>query len=116
MTIPQVKAREKTATRRGSESWKNLVAGDRLVLIEKGMGLAKGEKQVVLDEVTVTSVRLELLRDMLDEPDACAREGFPEMTVQEFWRFWASGHGYPKSFPEAALPGISCRRIEWEYD
>ena len=53
LTIDQVRNRTKTVTRRRVDTWRDLKAGDRLVLIEKGMGLAKGAKQVVVAEVEV---------------------------------------------------------------
>lgn len=115
MTIPQVKAREKTVTRRHVDSWKKLKAGDRLVLIEKGMGLAKGEHQVVLDEVTVFDVRVETLAELTDRE--CEAEGFPDMTPLQFAQFWARGHGHrvdPARPADVFL--IECRRIEFGYD
>lgn len=67
MTIPAVRARVKTVTRRHVDTWKDLKPGDRLTLIEKGMGLPKGAKQVVLTEVEITDVRVELLGNIHDE-------------------------------------------------
>ena len=113
MTVDSVRDRSKTVTRRHVDTWKNLHAGDRLILIEKGMGLAKGEKQVVLAEVEVVSVRIETLGD-LDQGE-CDREGFTHMTPVEFARFWADGHGYGKRVHVDVLRNVECRRIEWVY-
>lgn len=42
MTVDAVRDRSKTVTRRHVDTWRDLKPGDRLVLIEKGMGLPKG--------------------------------------------------------------------------
>lgn len=63
MTIDAVRARTKTVTRRHIDTWRNLRAGDRLTLIEKGMGLAKGERQVVLAEVEIVERLTAAARD-----------------------------------------------------
>jgi len=107
MTMDQVRARTKRVTRRREETWKRLDVGDHLVLIEKGMGLPKGAKQVVITTVVVTGVRVELL-SRCDDLDATF-EGFPDMTGAEFQDFWRRGHG--------CSPGADplVRRIEWRY-
>ena len=115
MTIDAVRDRTKTVTRRHVDTWKNLQAGDRLTLIEKGMGLAKGEKQVVLCDVKITDVRIETLRSLVYEVDACSREGFPDYSPANFARMWASSHGYGKNIHHDMLWGVECRRIEWRY-
>ena len=112
LTVEQVKNRTKTVTRRDVESWGNRKAGDPLTLIEKGMGLPKGAKQVVLAEAVVVSVRVERLGQM--GPADCAREGFPDMTPGQFAKFWCDSHGY-KSLSWAERLDVVCRRIEWRY-
>ena len=125
MTIPAVRDRRKTVTRRHVDTWRDLAPGVRVVLIEKGMGLPKGARQVVLAEVEIVDVRDERITAVLDEPDATAREGMPEMSAEQFLWFWLRGHGYRR----AASPGwvwcrggvlerlsmVECRRIEWRY-
>lgn len=112
MTIDAVRARTKTVTRRHVDTWKDLKAGDRLTLIEKGMGLAKGERQVVLAEVEIVDVRVESIGHVTFEKRATRHEGLPHMETAEFIAFWLKGHGYPAD----ASPGmIPCRRIEWRY-
>jgi hypothetical protein len=111
MTIDAVKDRSKTVTRRHVDTWKNLYPGDRLTLIEKGMGLPKGAKQVVLAEVEVVRVTVERL-NLVTQAD-CAREGLPDMSPLSFMRYWAVAHGYPRWLPEDER--IFCRRIEWRY-
>ena len=111
MTIDAVRDRSKTVTRRHVDTWKTLRPGDRLTLIEKGMGLPKGAKQVVLAEVEIVSVRAELLDAMESEPYATIHEGLPDMSVNEFFEFWSKSHGYSKASPSS----VPCRRIEWRY-
>ena len=112
MTLDAVRNQTKTVTRRHVDSWKHLRPGDRLTLIEKGMGLPKGAKQVVVCEVEIVSVDVELIANVMAEPDATAREGLPNMNPSEFIRFWLKGHHYkPTDDPWA----VNCRRIEWRY-
>lgn len=110
MTLDAVRARTKTVTRRREDTWRNLKVGDRLTLIEKGMGLPKGAKQVVVVDVEITDVRIEPITHVLTEPDATAREGLPQMTPDEFVTFWLKGHGY---HPDQR--STECCRIEWRY-
>lgn len=107
MTIDAVRDRSKTVTRRHVDMWKSLERGDRLTLIEKGMG------QVVLAEVEVVDVSVEPLS--LVTPAECAAEGFPTYTPFEFQAFWMYGHGYGLPEDEAAVNRVRCRRIEWRY-
>ncbi len=112
MTIDAVRDRSKTVTRRHVDTWKTLKPGDRLTLIEKGMGLKPGEKQVVICEVEVVDVRVEPIVAIFDEADATDAEGLPDMMADEFVAFWLEGHGYRS----AVHPGdVDCRRIEWRY-
>lgn len=113
MTIDAVRARTKTVTRRHVDTWTNLKPGDRLTLIEKGMGLPKGTQQVVLCEVEIVDVRVEPLGLILSERGGVPAEGL-EMSPAEFVRFWQHGHGY-RSGPFTEALHIPCRRIEWRY-
>ena len=79
-TLPQFRDRTKTVTRRNG--WLDVQPGDRITGIEKGMGLAKGERQVILHDIEVVSVRRERLGDIT--PDDVAREGFPGETSEFF--------------------------------
>ena len=90
MTVPAVRDRRKTVTRRHEDTWRDLKPGDRVTLVEKAMGLPKGARQVVLAEVEIVDVRVEPIDHIIDEPDGTALEGLPEMTTP-------------------------CRRIEWRY-
>lgn len=125
MTIDAVLDRTKTVTRRHVDTWRDLKPGDRLTLIEKGMGLPKGARQVVLAEVEITRVTVEPIGFALTEPDVCAREGLPWMLPEEFIAFWLKGHGYRRATaaPWAVwhrgvlvpIDRVHCRRIEWRY-
>lgn len=112
LTVDSVRARTKTVTRRHVDTWMTLMSGDRLTLIEQGMGLKAGQKQVVLAEVEILSNQIETLGQV--DFAECEREGLPHMEPREFRRFWAKGHGYGQ--PEAALiQDLPCRRISWRY-
>ena len=112
MTIDAVKSRTKTVTRRHPDTWMNLRPGDGLTLIEKGMGLAKGSKQVVLAEVVVISNQIETL-NQVDEREV-QLEGLGHMTPTEFRQFWSRSHGHPE-LGVRALDLVRCRRIAWSY-
>jgi len=81
-TLPQMRDYTKTVTRRFG--WKSLKVGDVITAIEKGMGLAKGERQVVMHDIEVQDVRRERL-DAIDAADL-EREGFPGMTPADFFK------------------------------
>lgn len=113
MTVDAVERQNKLVTRRDPETWSTLKPGDRLTLIEKGMGLPKGARQRVLAEVEVTSNRIETLADLTNTE--VRLEGFPDMGIVEFARWWAEGHGYPKGLHIDLLVAVECRRIAWRY-
>ena len=110
LTLDAVRRREKTETRRRAESWRDLKAGDRLTLIEKGMGLPKGARQVVVTDVEVVEVVTEPLARITDA-DVVA-EGFPSWTRTDFIRFWLGSHGYPET---ADPEDVDARVIRWRY-
>ena len=120
--VAAVRDQTKTVTRRHVDTWQTLKAGDQLTLIEKGMGLAKGEKQVILAEVEIVGVYVQHLINLTYED--VAREGFgPESHLggSRGWRvwgfadFWARSHGYSEPASRNAWVEIPCRRIEWRY-
>lgn len=113
MTIAQVRDGSKTVTRRAPDSWVKLMVGDRVTLIEKGMGLKKGEKQVPIRDVEITSLRNEPL-GKVGWGDELAREGFPEMSADEFMAMWCKSHKQA-AVPASARPKVRCLRIEWKY-
>jgi hypothetical protein len=119
MTVEAVRARTKTVTRRHVDTWKDLKPGDRLTLIEKGMGLPKGARQVVLDEVEIVDNRVEPLHLMERDDDYAwrevAAEGFPTMEPTEFVAMWLEGHNVGTFLGQAQFMAYEVRRIEWRY-
>jgi len=103
-TTEQMWAGSKTVTRRDPATWRHLTPGDRVVAIEKGMGLAAGERQVVIGEIEITSNEVIRL-DAGDDTEA-RREGFESWA--EFLSVWYRLHGEPK-------PGELVRRIEFRH-
>ena len=120
MTLDAVRSRTKTVTRRHVDTWKHLKVGDRLTLIEKGMGLPKGAKQVVVAEVEIVDVCVEPI-GLVASADEVFREGLPHLTATEFITFWLKGHGYETHvdmapvYPPRPNVGQDCRRIEFRY-
>jgi hypothetical protein len=110
LAVDAIRDRTKTVTRRRADSWRTLEPGDRLALVEKGMGLAKGQKQIVLAEVEVIDVRIETLGQVT--PQECIAEGFPHLTPAKFILMWGNTHGYAR---ECGTFWLNCRRIEWRY-
>jgi hypothetical protein len=113
ITIDAVRDRTKTVTRRHIDTWTTLTAGDRLTLIEKGMGLPKGARQAVLAEVEIVDVRIEPLFAMTDAD--CAAEGFPKYTADDFVAMWLESHRVPAFAGQHEAMAYMVRRIEWRY-
>lgn len=109
LTTRQFRDRTKTVTRR--VGWKRLKAGDTLTAVVKGMGLKKGEKVEVLGRIRIVSVRWEWLSKIREEKDGAAREGFPEMTADQFIAFFLKSHKDPNHVGE----NLPVTRIEFEY-
>ncbi len=109
LTLDAVRARTKTVTRRNVATWRTLKTGDTLTLIEKGMGLPKGTRQVVVAEVEIVDVRVEALSRMT-YADIRA-EGFDIRlwTPSSWCEWWLLEHGYRRGQD----PDV--RRIEWRY-
>lgn len=104
LTEAAVTARTKTVTRR--VGWLQLKAGDRVTLCRKVMGRRRGEPLVRLVDVEIVDVRREPLR-AITAADV-AREGFPDMTVDDFVAFFRETH---RSVEADQL----VTRIEWRY-
>jgi hypothetical protein len=75
LTTQQLIDGTKDVTRR--KGWTFLKPGDRLMAVEKAMGLKPGEKIKRLGEIEVVSVRREPLCQITN--DDVVREGFPSM-------------------------------------
>lgn len=86
--------------------WENAEAGDHFLAIEKGQGLKRGEKQVVMGENIVVSARRERL-DAIDQSDV-VREGFPDMTPAEFVAFFCKANSCK---PDTIVTRIEFRKL-----
>ncbi len=104
LTTPQFIAGTKTVTRRNG--WIKLKAGDRLMAVEKGMGLKRGEKVKKLGVIEVVSVKRETLKDIYHEHEGAKREGFPDWTEWAFIEFYCKVN--------KVLPGSPVTRIEFK--
>ncbi len=110
LTTAQILDRSKTVTRR--VGWKFLKPGDLLCAIEKGQGLKKGETVTRLGVIRVLKAEHEWMSGFRERPDAqaeCRREGFPEMTPDEFYNFFRGSHDNPSA------DDLAVTRIEFEY-
>ena len=106
LTAGQVKAREKTVTRR--LGWWNLQPGTILNGIEREEG---GKKARKICTIRIVSVRMEPLDSMVEDQlygqRECQLEGFPDMSPEEYVRMRIKHHG--------AIPNKICNRIYFEY-
>lgn len=81
LTKEQIQNQTKTVTRR--TGWKHLKVGDLIQPIEKGMGLKKGEKQVLIGcPIKVTAISVQRLYQI--SPSDVTKEGFHWMTTEHF--------------------------------
>lgn len=110
ITEPQILAESKDVTRR--LGWADLQPGTLLQPVRKGQGLKKGEKvHTVGRPIKVVSVRRERLSRLLKD-DAYAREelrreGFPQLTPEQFVRMFCEANG--------CRPSAWVTRIEFEF-
>lgn len=84
LTTPQFLDGTKSVTRR--MGWLFLKAGSHVLAVEKAQGLKLGERQVVLGEIEITSVRRERLHRITQRE--VVREGFADWGVGEFIRMF----------------------------
>ena len=83
LTTKQFLDGSKDVTRR--LGWASLKTGDRVIAIEKGMGLKRGEKQKVIGVIEIISnVPTRLFHIGIYFIADCSREGFPEMYPNDF--------------------------------
>lgn len=108
LTTEQVLARTKTVTRRMANTWTTLKFGDRLVAVDKAMGLKKGQSPRVLGVIRIIDVRVESLVGGVTV-DECRREGFPHLTPRGFIDMLAEHYAIKPCMD------IDVRRIEFEY-
>ena len=107
ITTEQIKNRSKTVTRR--KGWKFLKKGDILNGCVRCMGLKPGEKIERLCRVEVVMVTEEEL-SLCSDQDA-AREGFPEMTGEQFVEMFCRHMG---GTPEQIVTRIEFKYLEDE--
>jgi len=109
LTTPQMRARTKKVTRR--LGWEFLNPGDVVMAIVKGQGLGKGGKVERIHPIRVKDVRREQIDQMLaDVPYGIvevAREGFPDMTPEQFVAMFCK---HNRCLPETVIT-----RIEFEH-
>ena len=109
LTTNAIVERRKTVTRRPARTWKTLKVGDRIVAVDKCMGLKPGQRARVLGVLRVLSVRVEPL--LLITPEDCALEGFPDKTPAQFIEMLADNYGLSAT----VAAEMDVRRIEFEY-
>ena len=106
LTAGQIKARQKTVTRRFG--WWNLQPGTVLT----GIGeVGNGDKAEKICLIRIVSVRPEPLRFMLEDrlygQRECELEGFPDMSPEEYVSMRLKKHG--------VITDKICNRIYFEY-
>jgi len=110
LTGPQFLDRSKDVTRR--IGWLFAKPGDVVMGVEKSQGLGKGGKINPYGPIQFTNVRREPLRRMTDDvlygTSECMREGFPDMSPEEFVAFWCKGH-------RGTSPESIVTRLEYKY-
>lgn len=110
MTYDPVFARTKDVTRRKGWAWAK--PGDQVTLVRKAMGRKPDEPIVRIAQVEFVAVRCERLDLMLLDPDygrrEVGREGFPDMSPEEFiWQFFVEA--------QSMKPSDEVTRVEWRY-
>lgn len=109
LTTTAIVERRKTVTRRPAHTWRTLKVGDRIVAVDKCMGLKSGQHARVLGVLRIVDVRVESL--LLITSEDCVLEGMPDLTPAQFlWRF---ADAYGLGIGEAEEMDV--RRIEFEY-
>lgn len=112
LTEAQFLAGTKDVTRR--LGWRTVTPGTQLMAARKCMGLKKGEKVHTLGVIKVLTVRREPLRRLIDDPAygrrEVWREGFPDLTPEEFVAFFCRSH--PGCTPDAIVTRINFRKVK----
>lgn len=111
LTTRQIEDKSKDITRR--MGWLHLKAGEQFQPVKKGMGLKPGEKITRIGSpVHTVSTRREPLRRMTDDLAygriECHREGFPNLTPNEFVAMFCATH-------KGCTPETMLTRIEFSY-
>lgn len=103
MTEPQLLDGTKTVTRR--MGWKTLKPGDRLLAVNKVMGLKRGERSKILGEIEVLDARREPLSAVTQ--DEVNREGLFWLGRGEFLEMFCQAMGCTRD--------IEVTRIEFRF-
>jgi len=104
LTTEQVRAQQKTVTRR--LGWTFAKPGDIVQPVVKAQGLKKGERvEKIGGPIRILSVDRVVLGDI--SPQDVYREGFPQMTPREFVQMFKAHNG--------GLKGQIVTRIQFEY-
>ena len=105
LTKKQVRARAKTVTRR--KGWRFVKIGELLQPVDRVMGFKKGQRPKKIGRpVRVLLVTIERLYQIT--PDECRREGFPELTPEQFVELYCKANGGDEN--------QEVTRIEWRYE
>tara|TARA_R110002124_G_C8682364_1_gene492244 strand:- start:147 stop:497 length:351 start_codon:yes stop_codon:yes gene_type:complete len=107
LTTAQFLDGSKDVTRR--LGWANLKPGTRLMGCRKCMGLKPGETLERLGVIEVVSVFRERLHWIETYDDDCRREGFPDLTPEEFVAMFC---GHMKCRPETMVTRIEFKRVK----
>ena len=103
LTKEQIEVRTKTVTRR--LGWWFLKPDEIVWACEKCMRLKKGQKVKRICLIRIVTTRAEPLTAITHEE--CAKEGFPEMTAQQFIKMFCEVN--------RCKPDTIVNRIEFEY-
>lgn len=103
LTQDQIRNKTKTVTRRAG--WLFLKKGDILNACEKCQGIGKGNKIVKICKIEVTKLSRDPL--YLITKEDCIREGFPDMSPDEFVAFYCKHN--------KTTPFFDVTRIEFKY-
>lgn len=105
LTKKQVRAKVKTVTRR--KGWLFVKIGELLQPVDRTMGFKKGQRPKKIGRpVRVLSVTRERLYRIT--PEECTREGFPELTPEQFIELYCKANGGDEN--------QMTTRIEWRYE
>jgi hypothetical protein len=103
LTTPQFIAGTKDVTRR--VGWEKAKAGDPMKAVEKAMGLKKGQAMVIIGQIEIIDARRERLDRMITDRaygiEEVKREGFPDMSPEDFIAFFCRTHA--GCFPEREI-------------
>lgn len=106
LTTAQVSNRTKRVTRR--LGWRFAKVGDVVQPVVKGQGIKKGEHvEKIGGAIRFVRVHRERLDDIVNHPNDCDLEGFPDLTSADFVQMFCEHNG--------CAPRTYVTRIEFEY-